>query len=408
MKYYETLNVPRDASPEQIRSTYRILVQLFHPDRLQQVNPTVRQYAEEQLKRINEAYAVLSDPEQRARYDAATTRAGPSHRDNGYWGEPDPATRSRRRAHRERTREDEAAYEEWARREAEREARAEAARAAREQAEAERRRRQAEEQARRAAEAQYPRTRVQGDEMILTFAPGLWTTLVRVPSGEFPMGSNPATDPQARKDELPQHRVYLSEYYIGKYPVTNEQYAAFLESAQRSSPAALPAGKATHPVVNVSWEDALAFCRWLAAATGRPFRLPTEAEWEKAARGFEARLYPWGDGWDASRLNGDGSQGDTTPVGRHSPESDSPYGIADMAGNVWEWCMDWYASSIYRRRGSTMPGDPPGPTDGEGCVVRGGAFDTSPRSARCAHRNWFYPHNRRDNVGFRLVVGTAP
>jgi formylglycine-generating enzyme required for sulfatase activity len=156
--------------------------------------------------------------------------------------------------------------------------------------------------------------------------------------------------------------------------------------------------------VNVSWDDAVAFCKWLSQATGRTFRLPTEAEWEKAARGDDGRIYPWGNEWEVTRLNGESMHGGTTPVGQFSPAGDSPFGLADASGNVWEWCADWYADKTYERRARAMARDPKGPADGEGCVVRGGAFDSSPRHLRCAHRNWYYPFNARKNVGFRVVA----
>ncbi|MBI1882373.1 MAG: SUMF1/EgtB/PvdO family nonheme iron enzyme, partial [Chloroflexi bacterium] len=117
------------------------------------------------------------------------------------------------------------------------------------------------------------------------------------------MGSDPAQDKNARKDEQPQHRVYVSEFYIGKYTITNEQYAVFVQATKHRAPiywkkGKIPAGKENHPVFYVSWDDAVVFCKWLSQETGRTFRLPTEAEWEKAARGTDGRIYPWGDQWD--------------------------------------------------------------------------------------------------------------
>ena len=113
------------------------------------------------------------------------------------------------------------------------------------------------------------------------------------------MGSDPKVDKDATADEQPQHRLYLPEFYIGKYPVTNEQYAAFVKTGRQGAPehwekGEIPAGKGDHPVVNVSWQDAVAFCRWLSRESGKTIRLPTEAEWEKAARGSDGRIYPWG------------------------------------------------------------------------------------------------------------------
>ena len=190
--------------------------------------------------------------------------------------------------------------------------------------------------------------------------------LIRVPAGEFLMGSDPAKDNDARDDEQPQHLVYVDEFYIGKYPVTSEQYAVFVKATKYKAPGhwekgKIPSGQENHPVVYVSWGDAVAFCRWSSQATGQPFRLPTEAEWEKAARGTDGRIYPWGNQWDKTKLNSrDDGPGGPTPVGHYSPGGDSPYGVADMAGNVWEWCANR--------------------------VLRGGAFGLGASWVRCAAR----------------------
>ena len=133
---------------------------------------------------------------------------------------------------------------------------------------------------------------------LLTITSPIHLELVRVPAGEFLMGSDPKVDPRAYDNEKLQHRLILPEFYIGKYPVTNEQYAAFLKAARQVAPehwenGKIPAGKESHPVVYVSCQDAIAFCRWLSQASGKSFRLPTEAEWEKAARGgLEGQFYP--------------------------------------------------------------------------------------------------------------------
>jgi formylglycine-generating enzyme required for sulfatase activity len=157
-----------------------------------------------------------------------------------------------------------------------------------------------------------------------------------------------------------------------------------------------------HPVMWVSWGDALAYCRWLGRETGLPVTLPSEAEWEKAARGTDGRIYPWGDEWDTERCNtAEGGAGATTPVGRYSPGGDSPYGCADMAGNVWDWTR------------SVFKGYPYDPKDGrEGLeagdnilrAVRGGSFDNDRLSARCAARLRLYSNGRYRGCGFRIVV----
>jgi formylglycine-generating enzyme required for sulfatase activity len=410
MKYYEILDLPPTSTDEQIRTAYRILVQLHHPDRLQQVSPAVRAYAEERLKKINEAYGVLGDPERRAAYDA-TLRHSPSRAADAYaaaYEEPGPTATRRGRSRRPPTPEQaaaQAAYEEWSYQEAERYAMArEAERARRAEAEIH----EAEARARRAADEQFPSARLQGSELVVQFAAEVWTKLVHVRTGTFLMGSDAATDPEAGRAEQPQHPVRLSEYYIGKYPLTNAQYAAFARATQRAVKA-MPPGQENLPVVNVAWDDAAALCQWLSRYTGRTFRLPTEAEWEKAARGTEGWRYAWGNNWDAARLNDDGRYGQPTPVGRFSPDGDSPYGAADMLGNVWEWCSDWFDARLYARRATRTDArgpvsDPPGPHTGQGYVVRGGAFDSPARHTRCAHRNWYYPDAVRPDVGFRIVA----
>ncbi len=413
MKYYTVLDLSPDATAEQIKTAYRILVQLHHPDRLQQANDGVRQYAEDKLKRINEAYTVLSDPARRAKYDATLRTPMPRVPADGYgYATPadddwDYAPRPTRRRKTTEQAAAEAAYDEWAHRAADQYAEA---REAERQRRAARERREAEARAQHAEAGRYPRVRADAEttDLRVYFAPGQWTTLKRVPAGEFWMGADPALDSDATRAELPQHRVAVSEFFISQYPITNAQYQIFVE-AQRPPLAApaewqRPLGQETHPVVNVTWEEAVAFCQWLTRIAGRTFRLPTEAEWEKAARGSEGLIYPWGNEWAARHLNHAGRLGGSTAVGHYSPAGDSVYGLADMSGNVWEWCADWYADRLYPQRATNIAHDPPGPATGEGCVARAGAFDSSPRQTRASHRNWFYPHQRRNNVGFRIVA----
>jgi formylglycine-generating enzyme required for sulfatase activity len=235
--------------------------------------------------------------------------------------------------------------------------------------------------------------------------------LVLVPKGEFLMG-NAGSDADISVAEQPQHRVYVSDFYIGRYPITNAQYAKYARAT--SQPFMPPEEKDQHPVVDVTWEAALEFCKWatrVSVAVLPPewiLRLPTEAEWEKAARGCDGRVYPWGNEWEHGRANTYGvSRPDTTPVGMYSPQGDSPYGAADMCGNVWEWCLDWYDEKKYRRRQKIVARDPcnanaRGPS-GER-VVRGGAHDRRHSMGRCTFRNHFDPGLKHWSIGFRVVA----
>jgi serine/threonine-protein kinase len=239
----------------------------------------------------------------------------------------------------------------------------------------------------------------------LVFEQPFHLELVRVPAGDFLMGSDPTKDKIADSDEEPQHHVYLDEFYIGRYPVTNAQYSAYVKARKIKFEA--PNGKDDHPVVEVSWDDAVAFCEWLSKETGKVIRLPTEAEWEKAARGTDGRIYPWGNPlyicdcdprwgntWESGILG-------TTPVGKYSPGGDSPYGAADMAGNVWEWTAGWYNAYDYT---SSPAKNPAGPSSGGPRVLRGGAWCNPPNHARAAYRSWNNPDYRNDHIGFRVVA----
>ena len=244
---------------------------------------------------------------------------------------------------------------------------------------------------------------------VFTVTSPLRMECVRVPAGEFLMGSALAKDREASKGELPQHRVYLAEFYIGKYPVTNAhaQRAAFVRSARYEAPSywdqeGIPAGKEDHPVVQISWRDARSFCAWLSEATARSFRLPTEAEWEKTARGTDGRTYPWGDRRPTAELcNYDMQVGHTNPVGQYS-KNVSPYGALDLAGNVGEW-----TSSLYRPYPYRMDDGREDPTTEGVRVVRGGSFSLIRWNARCACRLRYAPGRRSDHEGFRVVVSPA-
>jgi serine/threonine-protein kinase len=235
--------------------------------------------------------------------------------------------------------------------------------------------------------------------------------MILIPAGEFLMGS-PAG--KGNNDEHPQHKVYLDAFYICKYQVTNGQFAKFVKEtgykAEGDWKKYAKSGRETHPVVNVTWNDASAYCRWAGGA------LPTEAQWEKAARGTDGRDYPWGNTWDGNRCNWDKgpkvsgmaniSNGrGTAPVGSF-PSGVSPCGVHDMAGNVWEWCRDWYDENYYK---SSPSRNPLGPSIGVFRVLRGGAWSNADYdNFRCANRDWGGPARRGSRRGFRFsrVVNT--
>ena len=165
--------------------------------------------------------------------------------------------------------------------------------------------------------------------------------VILIPAGDFIMGTN-----DRLPDEGPEHTVYLPAFYIDKYEVTNLQYKQFIDADNRKSPShfrnrTYPEGKADHPVTFVNWHDAEAYCQWANK------RLPTDAEWEKAARGTDGRIFPWGNEFDVNKANTPVrwealmQNGDTTPVGSFA-SGISPYGLYDMSGNVWEWTSSWY------------------------------------------------------------------
>lgn len=243
--------------------------------------------------------------------------------------------------------------------------------------------------------------------------------MVPIAAGEFFMGSTVAQVALAVKEganveqvrcEQPQHKVWLAEYAIGKYPIICRQYQVFIQDKGHRSPSGwagsqYPANKADHPVVNVSWDDALAYCAWLSAKTGKSYRLPSEAEWEKAARGTDGRVYPWGNAFEPGRANiqGSGLKG-TAPAGQFSPRGDSPYGCADMIGNVWEWCADWFEEKAYAARVGQVARDPRGPNQGSHRACRGGSWDDRPCNARCAFRLKDIPAHFDGYTGFRVAI----
>jgi serine/threonine-protein kinase len=230
-----------------------------------------------------------------------------------------------------------------------------------------------------------------------------------VPAGDFLMGSDKAKDSQAYDDELPQHTVYLDTFWIDQTVVTNAEYAKCEASGQCTQPHDTrsythssyygDSQYANYPVIYVDLNQAQAYCAW----AGR--RLPSEAEWEKVARGTDGRIYPWGDAApDQNKLDYNNSQGDTTAVGSY-PSGASPYGALDMAGNVWEWVNDWYGDSYYQQSPSR---NPTGPTSGSERVLHGGSWGDNDRNVRSALRARSTPGYWYYGIGFRCAAGTSP
>jgi len=232
--------------------------------------------------------------------------------------------------------------------------------------------------------------------------------LTLVPLGNFVMGSSPSLDKYAGTTEFPQHRVFLPDFHIARTPTTNGQYFRFVSATKYRRPQhwtgdQILAQLLTHPVTHVSWDDAQAYCRWLSDATGKNYRLPTEAEWEKAARGAYGSIYPWGNRWNECLCNTrESGIGTTTPVGTY-PAGASPYGIFDCAGNVWEWCgtREGFA---YPSSASDGREDPTGDARR---VLRGGSWFNGLEGARSACRYGCWPTTRAHDVGFRVVVPSS-
>ena len=254
--------------------------------------------------------------------------------------------------------------------------------------------------------------------------------MIWIPEGSFLMG-NTGSEQYTFADELHQRSINLSGYFVGKYEVTRGDYRKFIEAGGYSNPAYWSSegwkwkhnrtqpqywdavqdwetGNFTqtdsHPVSGISYYEAEAFCKWAGG------HLPTEAQWEKAARwtGSHPNIYPWGDVWDAEKCNnidddnpagGGSGMNQTTPVGSY-PDGASPYGCQDMAGNVWEWCMDWYSNKYYSQ---SPANDPQGPESGSYRVLRGGGWREGGYGMRCTYRRGEGPYNGWVDLGFRVA-----
>lgn len=226
-----------------------------------------------------------------------------------------------------------------------------------------------------------------------------WPRLIRIPAGRFLMG-----DEHARVDERPRHEVELTAFFAAHEPVTNEEYGVFLASTRHEPPRCWeePAFRdPRQPVVGVSWADAAAYCTWLSTQIGRLCRLPTEAEWEYAARGgAEGLPYPWGgappvvEGVSLARM----PQQAPHRVGAAPPNG---YGLVDIGFNVHEWCLDWYDPAYYERSPRL---NPRGPAQGERRASRGGAWRHQIKVSRCSARSSLPPAFRYNDYGFRVFA----
>lgn len=225
-----------------------------------------------------------------------------------------------------------------------------------------------------------------------------------VPAGNFIAGSN-----QGYENEKPVHNVYLDDFYIDKYEVTNALYQACVDAGACQPPD--QTGSVTrgsyygnsqfdnYPVVYVDWENADSYCQW------RGMSLPTEAQWEKAARGTDGRTYPWGDNIDETYANYNNAVGDTTEAGSYE-SGQSPYGIYDMAGNAWEWVADWYSDTYYLNTPLT---NPPGPATGAYRVLRGGSWLDDETIVTTSNRGWSQlEYFANVDFGFRCAMDGTP
>lgn len=224
--------------------------------------------------------------------------------------------------------------------------------------------------------------------------------MVLVPAGDFMMGSD-----KGDEDESPVHRVHLNAFYLDKFEVTNGRFAKFVEAIQSEPPWGFadketPVANADRPVRWVNWMDAMGYCLWVGK------RLPTEAEWEKAARGTDGRMYPWGNdpptlAHAVYGLKENGAEA-ISVIGARD-RGMSPYGAHDMAGNLYEWVMDWYAEDHYLHFANGTAVNPRGPAEGTAKVQRGGSYINSPYRLRSSFRTKGDPAEQDPNVGFRCA-----
>jgi formylglycine-generating enzyme required for sulfatase activity len=244
--------------------------------------------------------------------------------------------------------------------------------------------------------------------------------LIYVPEGEFWVGTSEEeikqlqlkesdwaydwSDNNLFRSEQPQFRASIPGFEIAQFPVTNQDYFLFVTEAGYRLPRGWVGFTYTdetdnHPVTGVSKRDAEAYIEWLNRQTGLTFRLPTELEWERAARGSDSRIYPWGNTFDPWRCNtAESMKKGTTAVGDYSPSGDSPMGVADMVGNVWEWTSSVFQPYPINLRATLKPA-----VAGERFVIRGGSWYYTRKLARCSAREGVQEHHQSPTIGFRLA-----
>ncbi len=227
--------------------------------------------------------------------------------------------------------------------------------------------------------------------------------LISIPAGWFFMGSDTGQNTVGQDNERPVHRVYVDEFLLAARQVTNAQYAHFLCATGNPPPPFWNDPNFNHPeqpVVAVSWFEAVKYCAWLSMAAGKAFRLPTEAEWERAARGGAVgKLYPWGDAPSQSLPDYDNRwKTGPEPVARYAPNA---FGLFDICDNVHEWCSDWYSPDYYA---ISPEHNPQGPESGERRASRGGSWRHHIKVSRCAARSSIPPQFQYADYGFRVAA----
>jgi formylglycine-generating enzyme required for sulfatase activity len=266
-------------------------------------------------------------------------------------------------------------------------------------------------------------SRLRDNRIFESSSPNVSTSLSRqpfepetifIPFGVFLMGTD---DPAQPLYEHPQHPINLKSYRIGKFPVTNREYAEFIHQAKRNVPPevwggaqTLPKGQEKMPVQGVTWYDAFDYCKWLSKKTGRTYRLPTEAEWEKAARGDDGRIYPWGNTWDPARCSSDAN----SPKSADALPPQSVYGCFDMVGNVREWTLSLWGQNRPEPESAYLYPyvDADGRNDPTASklvrrIIRGAGLNDFPESITCFARNAYIPDKPGPpgkRHGFRVVM----